>query len=385
MNILLLVSWYPTDKNPNFGVFIKEHAHSIHVAGASVVVLALVVHRDECLWKKSVSDFVDEAGVRTVLIEISSRYRDLIYHAVHFQYCIMLAEFKRRVQSDFKPEIIHSNVIFPAGIVGSFFAKKLRLKHVITEHWTRVNQFSKMPFLSGLGRNAYRKASAILPVSAYLQSIIANTFDIQENSKFHVIGNVINPDIFTFQEKTRNPEELRLCSIATWSKLKDPAKQPELLIKAVAGFQKESDVHVKLTMVGGGNKLDALKALCLEMNVDAVFTGYLPKNEIAEILHHSDYFVHPTLVETFGVVVAEALCTGTPVICSDTSALKELVDDSNGILCDNTVDAWILALKKAVNLSFDYQAISTAVRNKYDLNSVGNQIVQVYQEILKQR
>jgi len=62
-----------------------------------------------------------------------------------------------------------------------------------------------------------------------------------------------------------------------------------------------------------------------EWSFDPVYCGKLPKDKIAGILQDSDYFVHPSEFETFSVVTAEALMTGTPAIVANNTALPELV------------------------------------------------------------
>jgi glycosyltransferase involved in cell wall biosynthesis len=381
MNILFLASWYPTETNPNFGVFIKEHAHSIHTTENNIVVIAIVIHRSNDLLKVEFSDFNDEFGVRTVLIEIYSRFRDVIYHFLPLQYFYINKVFKKHIQTDFQPDIFHSNVIFPAGILGNWLSQKHKKPHIITEHWTRVRQFANIPILSLLGRKAYNNAVRILPVSEFLKTEICNSFSIFNNNKFTIVGNVIDSKLFYYKKKESNPNELRLCSIATWTYLKHPAKQPELIINAIAKIQDSYPKKIKLTMIGGGNKVPELIKLCETLKVDAEFTGYLHKNEIVKKLHESDFFVHPTNIETFGVVVAEAILTGTPVVCSDDSALREIVNDSNGVLCKNTVESWAEALIKLEEIKFDREKFSSEMKTKFNLENIGTLINTVYKSI----
>jgi glycosyltransferase involved in cell wall biosynthesis len=382
MKILSIASWYPTKRNPNFGIFIKEHAKSINSAGCEIVVIGIVIHRTENLWSKTIADSVDENGVRTVLIEINTRFRDIIYHAVPLQYCLLKKTFRKQIQSGFEPDIIHSNVIFPAGIIGDWLAKSIARPHVITEHWTRVRNFAQVPVLSIWGKKAYTRAARILPVSQFLQHEIQDSFIIADLNKFKVVGNVIDSNTFTFKEKVNNPNELRLCAIATWAHLKHPAKQPELLINALSVLQNEISQTIMLIMVGGGDKVEELKTLCLEKGVKAEFTGYLEKLEIVKRLQNSDFFVHATTIETFGVVVAEALLTGTPVVCSNVSALKELINENNGELCENTVEDWVRGLKRAIGADYNKKQIAMDIKQRYDIQNIGNQIRSVYQEIL---
>lgn len=381
MKVLFLSSWYPTKTNPNFGVFVKEHAHAIKTTGNDIIVLALVIHKSTKIYSTTISDTFDTYGVRTVLIEISTCFRDILYHVIPVQYYIIKSIFRKHIQPNFDPDIIHSNVIFPAGIIGNWLSDKLKKPHIITEHWTRVRKFSELLILSKWGKQAYRKAVKILPVSMYLQHEIGDAFGIEE-SKFIIIGNVINSDIFLYKEKQQIKTELKLCSIATWSHLKDPAKQPELLIHALSELQKEINQTILLTMIGGGDKVPELKKLCSDKSVKADFTGYLEKLEIASKLQESDFFVHSTKVETFGVVVAEALLTGTPVICSNISALKELINDKNGVLCNNTIHDWVEGIRSAIDKDFDRKQIASDIKQKYDKANIGLAISDVYNEIL---
>ena len=381
MNILFLSSWYPTNSNPNFGIFVKEHAHAIQTTENNIVVLAIVIHRSKKICSIITSDSLDNCGVRTILIEVNTCFRDIFYHAVPLQYFFVRKVYKKQIRSSFIPDIIHSNVIFPAGIIGHWLAKYLKKPHIITEHWTRVRNFAQIPILSYWGKKAYQHAARILPVSKFLQLEIMNSFSIENENKFKIIGNVVDSDTFSYKEKESNPKELKLCAIATWAHLKHPAKQPELLINALSLLQTEINQSISLTMVGGGDKVDELKELCRTKAVKAEFTGYLDKSEIVKKLQDSDFFVHATTIETFGVVVAEALLTGTPVICSNVSALTELISESNGELCENTVEDWVRGLKKKINTNYDKKQIALDIKQKYEKVTIGKSINSVYQDV----
>jgi len=376
VKILFLTAWYPTETNSGFGIFIKEHAKAIQTAGNEIVVLAIVIHRGNDFWKKTIKDFVDENGIRTILIEITTRFRDIAYHAIPLQYWVIKRTFNKL---QFNPDIVHSNVIFPVAIAGSWLAKKFKKPHIVTEHFTRVSEVLKIPLVSHWAKQTYRKTVCILPVSNYLKENLIELIPALKNHNFQVIPNVIDEKLFFHKEKEENPDTIKLCSVAAWNKYKKPAKQPELFIDAVSVLQKEINKKIMLIMVGGGNKLEELKKRCHEKNVNAIFTGYLNKKEIAKKLHEADFFVHPTLIETFGVVVAEALLTGTPVICSNVGALPELVcNNVNGILCENTVEDWVNGIKQAFAANFDNQKIASEMRNRFSYEIIGKQIGDVY-------
>lgn len=380
MKVLFLSSWYPTDKNPNFGIFVKEHAKAIHSTKNEIVVLALVIHRSNKWCQILQNDFADENGIRTVLIEVNTRFRDILYHLVPLQYLMLRKTFHKKIRANFNPDIIHSNVIFPAGIMGNWLARHLHKPHIITEHWSRIESFLHKPILSGWGINTYKNASVILPVSVFLRNKLIDLLPQIDTQRFHVVPNVIDAEIFSFKEKNRNLNSIHFCSIASWMYKKTPDKNPELFIEALAHLRGKLNKTIILTMIGGGDKVDELKNLCIEKNIQAEFTGYINKHKIKEKLWEADFYIHASSMETFGVVVAEALLCGTPVICSKVGALPELINKTNGILCDNTVDSWIAGIQLAINYSFNYKQISIDTGNRFSLENIGNQIDEVYRE-----
>jgi len=66
------------------------------------------------------------------------------------------------------------------------------------------------------------------------------------------------------------------------------------------------------------------------------------REAIAErFLQHADVLVHPTYVESFGMVVLEALAQGVGVVATDVYALPEMVrDGQNGVLLEPPLSIW---------------------------------------------
>ena len=383
MKVLFVSSWYPTPQNPNLGIFIKEHAKSIKTADHDIRVLALVVVRDEPYFKVNHREYIDESGIRTFEIVIKSRIRDVLYHLVPLQNIIAYRYYKKYIARYFVPDIIHSNVVFPAGIIGDYIARKLKKPHVITEHWSKLSGLLEKPFLSRLAIGAYKRSKAILPVSKFLEGNIVSLIPSLREHRFHVVPNVISPEVFSYREKIPVDGTIRFCAVATWATKKVPDKQPELFIEALAKLQNRIDKKIELTMVGNGNRVPELKALCQSLSLNVDFVGYKTKPQIAEILYKSDFFLHASKVETFGVVVVEALMTGTPVICSAVGGLPELIDDSNGVLCENTVDDWEEAVTKSIRKLFVSRFISDNIVDNYSYNRIGGVINRIYRSINK--
>lgn len=55
------------------------------------------------------------------------------------------------------------------------------------------------------------------------------------------------------------------------------------------------------------------------------FLGRLPMADLQGLYRHCGVFVFPSIAETFGVPLVEAMASGAPVVCSNTSAMPEIV------------------------------------------------------------
>ena len=91
--------------------------------------------------------------------------------------------------------------------------------------------------------------------------------------------------------------------------------QPVLLYVGRVAIEKnikaflDLDVEGRKVVVGSGPMLDSFKALYL----DVTFTGKLVGEALAEAYSSADAFVFPSLTDTFGIVLLEAIASGVPV------------------------------------------------------------------------
>ena len=79
-----------------------------------------------------------------------------------------------------------------------------------------------------------------------------------------------------------------------------------------------------LTVVGD---IQINRSLLEEYKESVSFVGYIPHDELEEYYCKSDVFVFPSLGDSFGLVVLEAMSYGLPVICSDHAGASDLVVD----------------------------------------------------------
>ena len=108
-------------------------------------------------------------------------------------------------------------------------------------------------------------------------------------------------------------------------------------------------------------------------------------DELAEYYSMADVFVSPSVQETFGKVVAEALSCGTPACVYETTALPELVANGCGEKVPvHNIDALAVAIKTICENGKEFyreQCINHAKKN-FDLDTNVAQYLQIYESLL---
>jgi glycosyltransferase involved in cell wall biosynthesis len=102
-----------------------------------------------------------------------------------------------------------------------------------------------------------------------------------------------------------------------------------LIDRGISGFE--------IVIVGDGEERQKLEEYCnlSGLNSHILWVGRVDYDQLGKVLAESDVFVFPTLEDTWGMVVLEAMLLGKPVICSKYAGSSELiVDGENGYCFD---------------------------------------------------
>lgn len=374
MGILFFTYWYPSKESPYNGIFIKEHASSISNKDNEVIILAINIFKGSKIFEKKIEVLINEDGIQTHIIHLKSSIYKWIYSIPLITYWITKKYTYKNIKPNLKIDLVHSNILFPCAVVGDRLSRKLKAKHIITEHWSGIEKFITNHPFGYLGRKALKNASKISVVSHFLKSKI--TCFINDSKKISIIPNIIDTTIFNYSLKNET-DNLVFTAVGSW---KSP-KQPHLFIESLNNIQKRKSQKIELNIIGEGPLLTHFKDHQELYSIQINFLGIRNKNEISEILKLTDFFVHASLIETFSVVIAEALVSGVPVIASNTGAIPELVQLDYGFICENSIEKWEESIEKALNTKFDRLKISTENSEKFNKNKVGKMFQEIYNSL----
>lgn len=180
-----------------------------------------------------------------------------------------------------------------------------------------------------------KKSRKIVTVSHFEKNRIGEFFGIKGNNKLEAIYNGVSEH---FKEVT-NKEELQ--RVKTKYNLPekyffflgntDPKKNTLGTLKAFSDFLKQTKSDHKLVM------LDYDKAELNKLLIDIndtnlinhiVLTGYVINTDLPAIYSQCDIFLYPSLRESFGIPMLEAMSCNVPVITSNTSSMPEIAGDA---------------------------------------------------------
>lgn len=372
MKALFFTHWFPTEENPLKGVFILEQAKALKAVGVEVTIIHARIESGSGFVNHKVSESELE-GIPVYTIDM----RGLFWKGIYVYYPIQLMLIRKvlkRIPIDIKSfDVLHSHVVHPAGAIGHRLAQEFGLPHYISEHWTGLEDYFTNGFFRSWGGEAYNNAKAIFVVSKFLKGQTSRF--VNDANKVKVVPNVVPSYDFRFRPKPQG-SSYYFVMVAKWNKLKRITKRPKLLLTAISEASKQLDKPVVVGIVGDGDQVPELKKFCKKLGISAEFHGFLNKSQIAREFHRADLFLHASNTETFSVVIAEALKSGTPTVASNVEAVPELIDPFSGLLVENKLSHWVEAIVKAANTPYDRKEIADAFKDRFGYEDIGEKLLE---------
>lgn len=328
-------------------------------------------------FKKTDFDF----GFYTNIVRTNKEFDRLFFHVKHNK---ILRDVKSRYNFD-EYSLTHAHSLFSNGYVSLKIKEEYGVPYIVAVRNTDVNIFlKKMLHLRHLGVEILKNASQIIFLSpvyreAVIQKYVPKKLRSEILQKSQTIPNGI--DDFWFNnlappKMQPDPTNLNLIQVGDISK----NKNVEITVEACKILINKS-FNIKLDLVGKIKNERIFKKIAHYDFVD--YLGYKTKEELLDIYRKNHIFVMPSRTETFGLVYAEAMSQGLPVIYTRGQGFDTQFEDGTVGYAVGSNDPKEIA-DKIVDVVTNYPAISekcTNLASKFKWCIIAEKYLDVYDKI----
>jgi glycosyltransferase involved in cell wall biosynthesis len=289
--------------------------------------------------------------------------------------------------------VVHVHSPFITGWMGLRYARRYGVPLVYTYH-TQLEAYAHyIPF----ERNATQFAAAVLTrafanladtVVVPTPAMAARLRDLGVHARIEIVPSGIDVARFAMGRRDEalrarlgaTPGDRILLSVGRLAK----EKNLELLVRALACAR---DPSLKLILAGEGPLRFRLTALARECDVGGQvrFLGSVAREELPDLYASADAFAMPSITETQGLVLAEALAAGAHVIASDAAQTRDVLAGAGSVVSP-TPEAFATAFR-IVPLEPEVLRIEAAHRaaERFSLDRQTERILGLYAGLRRRR
>lgn len=279
-------------------------------------------------------------------------------------------------------DIIHANWSL-SGLAALLSRGRHKLPYVVTVQGSDVFKTLNKPGIRQMVGLALRKAGKVLALSNALKSA-ALEFGLKDEHVM-VVPNGIN--IAQFPYASLREKQLQVLFVGSLIERKGP-----LYLLQAMRLVHQNLPEAKLVLVGEGDQRANLEEYIAANSMEDYvrLAGTQPQSAVGALMRESRLFVLPSIEEGQGVVLMEALASGTPCVGSRVGGIPDVVTENVGRLVEaGDVSALAEAIRAYLTDQNLWENASRAGRQRvlehYDWNHLADEISAVYAEVLAER
>ena len=366
MRIAIVTTWYPSDRNPLFGIFIDNQVKALS-EHCEVYVLLL---------KWSLVPFLKERreGEVTIIEKGDFYFPNASEQFLNF-WASRYVRFFRKMHEKYQFDLLHCHDHYGT-FVGEKIKQKFNLPYVSTIHNSNILNDKLVDWKKGYLHRILGNADKVISVSHKLGETLRTKYDVEN---VDVVPNYINTD--KFDSKPGKPSDrFRFLFVGGLEAHKGVTNLVEAF--CMADLEK-SELHI----VGEGELMGQLISQVKKQKCEqsVIFHGQLVNENLPEVYNSCHVYVSVSEYETFGISVLEAMSCGLPVLYSSSGGPDEIVHDSSGILLKNrevkTIAQGMKAIKDKYH-QFDEAQIRQHVIDNFGSEKVIRSLLNIYKSIL---
>jgi glycosyltransferase involved in cell wall biosynthesis len=387
LKILWLPAWYPSKIDFLNGDFVQRHACAVSMYADVIILFAI---KDTSLFNVSIKvDIEEENGLFVYKGYYNTSTKNGILKKIflpflYFKLYFKLYQIAKKRHGGFN--LVHIHVSLWQGLLALWLKFTKQINYVITEHnsWFmplgNIN-FTKNYLLKLIIKANFKYASAVHVVSKNLGNELKKKY--LAIKIFSVIPNVVDNNLFFYAKNIDKNLKINFLAINGTNLFQ---KNTDGLIRSFSNLIRNGN-HSVLHIAGPNDAY--LKNMIDELNLtDHVkFYGAISNTSVAKLMQDTDALIFFTRYETFGCVMAEALCCGKPVIASRLDVLQEnLQENINALFVESENENDLIEkLIYFVNNKdkFDNKKIAEDATAKYNFDKVGKDFLAFYTSVLE--
>ncbi|CAI8239196.1 MAG: Phosphatidyl-myo-inositol mannosyltransferase [Cryomorphaceae bacterium] len=280
-----------------------------------------------------------------------------------------------------KSDIVYIQYLFHYTVLFSLLFSVIQKKKIVVCPRGSFSFFTlnnKLPFIKLLWLNFFIKPMVdkiIWQASSYLEE--RDVLKKFPNADVKIINDGIDYESFQNSITVSRYELLNKFTGITFNDVSNiffsmgrlhKIKSFDVLIDAFNLFL-QKDKYAKLIIAGGDDGVGKqLQNQIQKFNLgSSVFLiGAINFEDKKLLLNNCDYFTLASEFESFGIVIAEALSCGKPVVISNKTPWKDIQINNCGILANNEKCSFNVAFSKIINEKYDSSLIKNYVKMNYD-------------------
>ncbi|MCI8483886.1 MAG: glycosyltransferase family 4 protein [Lachnospiraceae bacterium] len=319
-------------------------------------------------------------------------YTDISYNFSNFdRYFFFIKHFKiyqdyKRKYAEFPYEIMHAHSLFSNGFISYLIKRDRHIPYITAVRDTDVNSFFKYRFyLRGIGNKILSSADRVIFLSASYRDQVVSKY-VKKNIQAEVLEkSVVIPngisDIWlrNIPDKDKKIKDTKSINIICTGII-DKRKNCKVTVEACRKLI-EKGFSVQLTFIGKVIDQNIYEAVTKHS-----FVRYLNPTDaenLIKIYADQDIFVMPSRTETFGLVYAEAISQGLPVVYTKGQGFDGQFEDGYvGYAADSGNPADVA--DKIEKILKNYDVISNNCKKaawKFDWKNICAEYDEIYKEI----
>ena len=390
MNICIISSAFPSRRNPVINIFIYRQAKALAERGHKVFVVA---GDTESRREGNMIVYARPNVIKSALLALKVALKIpkesfWLLKNIGLKGTVgrlSLVQITCNLLKRERIDVIDGHYADYGAVVAYLVSKMHKIKYVATCHGSDIGEVAdgvigtlpkgrKEIVIVALGN-----AKCVIVPS---QSLLTDTQKYCPRNKIIVVYNAVDLDFF----KPTNRKIFKRRTVISIGAL-NKRKGHEYVLKAIPKVLKKNK-DIDFLIVGKGPEEQNIKKLAKELNIldNVTFIDFIPEEQLPLYYSSSEFFVLATLYDSFGIVFAEAMACGIPVVSTNVGGVPEVVGEGGILVEPRNPDQLAEAMLKLLNDENLRQELSKKAleqAKKFSIENRINKIEEIYRKVMQ--